>query len=115
MSQNTSGVHKIFSYPLFYSLTQKIMSGVSTRDALVRNVINKNSKILDIGCGTAKIIESLPIVDYYGYDISKKYISYAKKKYNSEQNKFFCKKFNSNELSKLPRFYLIVWNNSPFR
>ena len=91
MSQNTSGVHKIFSYPLFYSLTQKIMSGVSTRDALVRNVINKNSKILDIGCGTAKIIESLPVVDYYGYDISKKYISYAKK--NTIQNKtnFFVK------------------------
>ncbi len=108
MSQNTSGVHKIFSYPLFYSLTQKIMSGVSTRGALVKNVINTNSKILDIGCGTAKIIDSLPVVDYYGYDISKKYISYAKKKYNSEQNKFFCKKFNSNELSKLPKFDFIL-------
>ena len=108
MSQKTSGLHKIFSYPFFYSLTQKIMSGVSTRGALVKNIINKNSKILDIGCGTAKIIESLPIVDYYGYDISKKYINYAKKKYSSKQNKFFCKKFNSNELSKLPKFDFIL-------
>ena len=75
MSQKTHGIHKFFSFPLVYSLTQKIMSGVSTRGALVKNIINKNSKILDIGCGTAKIIESIPIVDYYGYEISDKYIN----------------------------------------
>ena len=108
MSQNTSGIHKIFSYPLIYSLTQKIMSGVSTRSSLVKNVVNKNDNVLDVGCGTAKIIESLPAVNYYGYDISKKYITYAKKKYNSKQNNFFCKKFNSNESNKLPKFDFIL-------
>ena len=103
MSQNTSGFYKIFSYPLFYSLTQKIMSGVSTRALLVKNVVNKNAKVLDIGCGTAKIIESLPpLVDYYGYDISKKYINYAKKKYTSKTNNFYCRKFNIKEINKLP-------------
>ena len=80
MSQNISGIHKIFSYPLIYSLVQIIMSGVSVRSTLVKKIINKNAKILDIGCGTGKILESLPAVDYYGYDISKKYINYAKKK-----------------------------------
>ena len=44
MSQKTSGLHKIFSYPFFYSLTQKIMSGVSTRGALVKNIINLRGK-----------------------------------------------------------------------
>ena len=109
MSQNTSGFYKIFSYPIFYSLTQKIMSGVSTRALLVKNVINKNAKVLDIGCGTAKIIESLPpLVDYYGYDISKKCINYAKKKYKSKTNNFYCKKFNIKEINKLPKFDFIL-------
>ena len=108
MSQKTSGIHKIFSYPFFYSLTQKIMSGVSTRSFLVKDIISKNDKVLDIGCGTAKIIESLPSVDYYGYDISKKYIDYAKKRYNSKRNRFFCKKFNTTEINKLPKFDFVL-------
>ena len=54
---------------------------------LIDNIINlhKPRNILDIGCGTGKILESLPAVDYYGYDISKKYINYAKKKYKSRK------------------------------
>ena len=85
------------------------MSGVSTRALLVKNVVNKNAKVLDIGCGTAKIIESLPpLVDYYGYDISKKYINYAKKKYTSKTNNFYCKKFNIKEINKLPKFDFIL-------
>jgi SAM-dependent methyltransferase len=108
MSLNISGIHKIFSYPLIYSLTQIIMSGVSVRSALVKKIINENAKVLDIGCGTAKILESLPLVDYYGYDISKKYISYAKKKYKSKRNKFYCKKFNINELDNIPKIDFIL-------
>ena len=108
MSQNTQGFYKLFSYPILYSLTQKIMSGVSIRASLVKNVVTKNAKVLDIGCGTAKIIESLPPVDYYGYDISKKYINYAKKKYNTKRNNFYCKKFNIHEINKLPKFDFIL-------
>jgi len=108
MSQNTSGFYKLFSYPILYSLTQKIMSGESKRASLVKNVVTKNSKVLDIGCGTAKIIESLPQVNYYGYDISKKYINYAKKKYNSKKYNFYCKKFNIKEIKKLPKFDFVL-------
>jgi len=104
MSQKTLGFYKFFSYPIFYSLTQKIMSGESKRDKIVKNIITKNSKVLDIGCGTGKIIDSLPHVEYYGYDISKKYIAYAKKKYDFKNFNFYCKKFNLKELNKLPKF-----------
>ena len=91
MSQNTSGFYKLFSYPILYSLTQKIMSGESKRASLVKNIVTKNSKLLDIGCGTAKIIESLPQINYYGYDISKKYISYAKKNIIQKNTIFIVK------------------------
>ena len=95
MSQNTSGIYKILTYPFFYSLWQKIMSGELVRATLVKNIINKNNTILDIGCGPAKILESLPEVKYYGYDINRNHINYAKKKYNSKKNIFSCKKFSS--------------------
>jgi 2-polyprenyl-3-methyl-5-hydroxy-6-metoxy-1,4-benzoquinol methylase len=108
MSQKLSGIHKIFSYPLIYSLTQIIMSGETVRSALVKKIINPNAKVLDIGCGTAKIIDSLPSVDYYGYDISKKYINYARKKYKSKRNNFFCKKFTINEINNIPRVDFIL-------
>ena len=107
MSQKTIGIHKIFSYPFFYSLTQKIMSGESKRSSLVRKIW-KNSNVLDIGCGTAKILDHLPKVNYYGYDISKKYINYAKKKYKKKTNNFFCKKFSISEIKKLPKFDFVL-------
>lgn len=107
MSQKIKGIYKIFSYPFFYSLTQKIMSGETKRSSLVKNII-KNSYVLDIGCGTAKILDDLPKVNYYGYDISKKYINYAKKKHKEKTNNFFCKKFSLNEVKKLPKFDFVL-------
>ena len=56
----------------------------------------------------AKILESLPLVNYYGYDINKNHINYAKKKYGLKKNNFYCKKFNSKELKKLPKFDLVL-------
>jgi SAM-dependent methyltransferase len=107
MSQKETGLHKIFSYPLIYSLTQKVMSGISVRSNLVKE-IKYNSKVLEVGCGTAKIIESLPPVHYYGYDISNKYINYAKKKYTLKNYFFFCKKFSNKEINKIPKFDFIL-------
>lgn len=107
MSQKETGIHKIFSYPLIYSITQKIMSGVSTRANLVKE-IKANSKVLEVGCGTGKIIESLPRVYYYGYDISEKYISYAKREYPLKNYFFFCKEFSNKEIQKLPKFDFIL-------
>ena len=109
MSQKTQGIHKFFSYPLIYSLTQKIMSAESKRAALVKNVIKENSYILDVGCGTGKITEALPkITNYYGYDISKIYINYAKIKYKKKNIKFFCKKFSLSEIKKLPKLDYVI-------
>lgn len=67
------------------------MSGELVRANLIKDIVCKNDKILDIGCGPAKILESLPQVKYYGYDINKNHINYAKKKYVSKNVFFFVK------------------------
>ena len=56
--------------------------------------LDRNSRILDIGCGPAQILEQIPRCDYYGYDIDQRSIQYAKKKYRQKNYHFYCKKFN---------------------
>jgi ubiquinone/menaquinone biosynthesis C-methylase UbiE len=109
MSQKTTGIYKILSFFLFYKLTQRIMSGVTFRNNFAKNFIkNKNNNILDIGCGTADILESIPNNYYYGFDISKNYINYAKKKFLNNNYHFFTKKFNQRAIKKLPKFDFVI-------
>lgn len=109
MSQKNTGIHRLLSSPLFYSLFQTIMSGFNIRKKIVKEIIRKkNANILDIGCGPGEILEFLPKSKYYGYDTNKKYISYAKLKYG-DKGKFFCKKFTSKEIKKLPKFDYVLF------
>jgi len=104
MSQKTKKIYSLLSNTHVYSLVQKVMSGTSFREKIVKKFIKKkNVKVLDIGCGPAEILNCLPQVDYFGYDISPVYINYAKKKYKN-RGKFFCKKFTHKEINKLPKF-----------
>ena len=78
MSQKTSLLYRLLSNTLVYSLSQKIMSGTSFRAKIVKKYITKNNvNVLDVGCGPAEILESLPEVKYFGYDVNPNYINYA--------------------------------------
>ena len=108
MSQKTNNIYSLFSNTLFYSLSQKIMSGTSFRENIAKKYIKKDKlKVLDIGCGPAEILNSLPRVKYFGYDINPAYINYAKKKYKNKGN-FYCKKFTKKEIKKLPMFDCVL-------
>ena len=70
MSQRTNFIYDFVNNPLIYKIIQKIMSGTSFRDNFIRkNIKKKKLKILDIGCGPAEILDSIPDCEYYGYDI----------------------------------------------
>ena len=109
MSQKTKGIYSLLSSAWFYMIFQKIMSGTYRRRKIVEKYIKKEKvKILDIGCGPAEILDNLKNVKYYGYDINPNYIEYAKKKYFGAEYNFYCKKFSSKEISKLPKFDFII-------
>ena len=81
MSQKTDRIYSLLSNTFVYSFVQRIMSGTSFRKKIVKKYITRNnSKVLDVGCGPAEILDSLPTVKYFGYDINSTYINYAKKK-----------------------------------
>ena len=109
MTQKTNKLYNLLTIPFLYSFIQKIFSGESVRKDLVRNYIKKkNVSVLDIGCGTAEILEILPGSKYFGYDIEPKYVNYAKLKYG-KKGKFYCKKFTSKEIKKLPKFDYVLY------
>lgn len=88
---------------------QKIMSGTHFRKRIIKNNIkNKKIKVLDIGCGPAEILQYIPNSIYYGYDIDKRSIDYAKKKYKDKNHHFYCKNFEKKDLKKLPKFDHII-------
>ena len=104
MSQKNKYIYRLLSNTYFYSIFQRIMLGTSFRSKIVKKFIKKeNVNVLDVGCGPAEILESLPKVNYFGYDINPNYINYAKNKYYNK-GKFFCKKFSKKEIKKLPKF-----------
>ena len=93
MSQRTGTLYDLINNPIVYKFIQKIMSGTSFRKNNFKKYKKRNLKILDIGCGPAEIIQYIPSCEYYGYDIDKRAIEYAKKKYSKKNCHFFCKKF----------------------
>lgn len=85
MSQITTGLRAILSSPMAYDLFQNLMGARSGRQELVREHVRPflGSRILDIGCGTARILDYLPDVDFYGFDLSQRYIDEATLRYGA--------------------------------
>jgi len=107
--QITSGVRTLLSYPFIYSTFQHLMGAKKGR----LNFINENVRpemgdlILDIGCGPADLLDYLPEVYYWGFDVSEAYIAKAKKKY-SGRGKFYSKELDFEDLKAMPKFDLVI-------
>lgn len=91
MSQITTGIRSILSSPKVYDIFQDLMGAKKVRRELVSKHIRPKSglRILDIGCGTARMLDYLPDVDYNGFDLSQTYIDEAVKRYGP-RGKFNC-------------------------
>lgn len=109
MAQITSGLRSILSNPYMYSLLQKLMGA----DRITRQFVNENIRpvanmaVLDVGCGLAHIVSYLPVVDYWGFDISAPYIAHAKRTYG-DRGKFFCKLLSNADLAAMPKFDIVL-------
>ena len=109
LSQITHGIRSILSYPIVYSALQSLMGARKGRQRIVDNYIKPSPemKILDIGCGPAEILDCLPNVEYYGFDISSQYIKSARSKF-LDRGTFFCKIFDDTDLAVLPKVDMVL-------
>ena len=73
VDQVTTGFRAVLSHPWVYDTFQNLMGARSGRRRFSTTFIRAylGSRLLDIGCGTAWILEYLPVdIDYRGYDIN---------------------------------------------
>jgi cyclopropane fatty-acyl-phospholipid synthase-like methyltransferase len=96
-------------FPSLYLLSQRILGAKFARKRCIDEYarVKPGMRVLDIGCGPGYVVEYLPKVCYFGFDISPQYINYAKQKYGT-QGKFFAQRFDAEMASKLRPFDLIL-------
>ncbi|NND81384.1 MAG: class I SAM-dependent methyltransferase [Gammaproteobacteria bacterium] len=110
MSQITKGIRSILANPPVYDRFQWLMGGKGDRRDFVDKFIKPvgTDRILDIGCGTADILQYLPTdVDYYGFDQSEEYIKYAISKFG-DRGDFRCALADSLSLEELPKMNVVL-------
>ena len=93
-----TGLRSVLGHPLIYNFFQILCGSKACYRKFVGGLIKpiENNRILDIGCGTAEILNSLPKkIHYVGYDKNEEYIRFAKKKYGDRA------KFYNQEVSEM--------------
>jgi len=92
VAQINTGLRGILKNALVYDLFERIV-GSKKYFQLVKDRylnLNKGARILDLGCGTAKILEFLDEdTEYFGFDLSQEYINSCKEKF-SDKGTFVC-------------------------
>jgi SAM-dependent methyltransferase len=82
-AQVTTGVRSVLSLASVYRFAQRAIGAEAFRATLADEVlqVNEGDRVLDIGCGTADILEHLPEVDYVGFDASERYVESARQRF----------------------------------
>jgi 2-polyprenyl-3-methyl-5-hydroxy-6-metoxy-1,4-benzoquinol methylase len=110
MAQVTSGVRAVLSHPAVYEAFQRMMGAKRGREWIVHDLIRPfaGMRILDLGCGPAEILGSLPEdVSYTGYDMSADYIAAAQAKFG-DRGTFHCRQLEQTEVATLEPFDLVM-------
>ena len=109
MGQITHGVRAIRSNPFIYSTLQSLTGAHQGRKTFVADFVKPlaGMKVLDVGRSLADILDYLPVVDYWGFDISEEYISHAAKKFGA-RGRFSSKLLGIDDLSSMPQFDLVL-------
>lgn len=92
MTQRTSGWRSVLSLPGIYGFCQNLLGSSRSRREMIENHIRPKAgmRILDLGCGPARILDGLPEeVEYVGVDLSREYIDAAREKFG-DRGAFFC-------------------------
>jgi cyclopropane fatty-acyl-phospholipid synthase-like methyltransferase len=92
-------IRLLLSYPAGFKLFKFFVIGKYYRTFVNEYVrCKKGDRVLDIGCGYGDVLEYLSDVEYTGFDMNRRYIEAALKKYGNK-GKFSCDKLSC-ELTK---------------
>ncbi len=82
-AERTTGWRSVFSLAPVYRSAQRLIGADSFRQTLVSDILDLDAddRVIDIGCGTADILEYLPARDYIGFDPSQRYVADARARF----------------------------------
>jgi SAM-dependent methyltransferase len=86
--ENNQGIRAALSLAPVYRLAQKAIGADRTRQIISEELIASTAadRILDIGCGTADILDACDAQDYVGFDPNEHYIQSSKDRYGDRGN-----------------------------
>jgi SAM-dependent methyltransferase len=84
--QRNSGLHYWLKVPFLYNVCQEAIGGKALRRKFIQSYVRAKAgdKVIDIGCGPAKILPWLPDVDYVGLDVNPDYVAFARRAHGSK-------------------------------
>ena len=84
--ESNAGLLRWLKVPFVYNLFQGVVGGNALRRKIIRNHVRARpgDKVIDIGCGPAQALQSLPQVEYLGLDINPDYIAFARRAYGDK-------------------------------
>lgn len=109
MAQITGGIRSVLSHPIVYDTLQNFLGAKKFRAFFSESMIRSrySDRILDLGCGTAEILDFMPEVEYIGYDISSQYIEAAKRRFGPRGN-FEARIATEDEVSRGVPFDIVL-------
>ena len=84
--QSNAGLLRWLKVPFLYNLFQGVVGGNALRRRIIQNHARAKpgDKVIDIGCGPAQALQSLPDVEYLGLDTNPDYIAFAMRTYGGK-------------------------------
>jgi SAM-dependent methyltransferase len=83
--QSNAGLLRWLKVPFLYNLFQGVVGGNALRRSIIQNHARARpgDKVIDVGCGSAVALQSLPNVRYVGFDTNADYIAFARRTHGS--------------------------------
>jgi ubiquinone/menaquinone biosynthesis C-methylase UbiE len=83
--ERTHGLWSLLYLPQVYNALTSVVGSEAVMKLLAERFVRPRpeDRILDVGCGTARILRYLPVARYVGIDNNSRYISAARKRYQN--------------------------------
>ena len=92
MVQVNHGVRAVLAHPAIYNLFQSMVGANRMQREIVHTYLRPwtGARVLDIGCGTATVLDYMSGITYVGLDLSKNYIDMAQARYGDRATFYAC-------------------------